>query len=321
MAAGDSGATEERSAFVFAPDPVLTITIEPRPDGGPELHVHAGGQGCWIGRMAMTLGLAVRLCGPFGGETGGILTDLIAGEGIDVRGVPVAGPNGSYIHDRRGGTREVIVEIDPIGLSRHEADDLYGTALGEGMSSSVAVLAGSRSENVVPVEVYTRLVGDLRELGVPVIADLSGATLSAALRGGLTVLKVSHTELVEDGFAASADVGSLGTAMERLHAEGAETVVVSRAGDPALALVGGELWEVPPPPLRPADHRGAGDSMTAGIAVAVASGACMRDALKLGAAAGALNVTRRGLGSGQREVITKLADTVVVRPAAGWSRR
>ncbi|WP_027501331.1 PfkB family carbohydrate kinase [Rhodococcus sp. UNC363MFTsu5.1] len=313
MAAGEEGQGEERPVFVFAPDPLLTITIESRPDGGAELHVHAGGQGFWIGRMALILGFAVRLCGPFGGETGAILADLIAREGIGVCGVPVAGQNGAYIHDRRGGTRVVVTEIDPTGLSRHEADDLYGTALGEGMSSNVAVLAGSRSGSVVPDEVYTRLVGDLRALGIPVIADLSGATLSAALRGGLTVLKVSHEDLIEGGFAASGDIGSLAAAMERLSDEGAETVVVSRAGDAALALTGGQLWEVAPPPLRTVDHRGAGDSMTAGIAVALAAGADMRDALTLGAAAGALNVTRRGLGSGQREVITRFAATVEVR--------
>jgi 1-phosphofructokinase len=42
----------------------------------------------------------------------------------------------------------------------------------------------------------------------------------------------------------------------------------------------------------------------------------MTECLKLGAAAGALNVTRHGLGSGRREAIAKLAGAVEVRPVS-----
>jgi 1-phosphofructokinase len=54
--------------------------------------------------------------------------------------------------------------------------------------------------------------------------------------------------------------------------------------------------------------------MTAGLAVGVARGDGLSAAARLGAAAGALNVTRRGLGTGEREEIERLATHVVVRP-------
>lgn len=50
--------------------------------------------------------------------------------------------------------------------------------------------------------------------------------------------------------------------------------------------------------------------MTAGIAVALGRGEPVLDAVRLGAAAGALNVTRRGLGTGRRTEIERFAAQV-----------
>jgi pfkB family carbohydrate kinase. len=53
--------------------------------------------------------------------------------------------------------------------------------------------------------------------------------------------------------------------------------------------------------------------MTAGIAVALARGQTFEQALRVGAAAGALNVTRRGLATGHEEAVTELVERVVLR--------
>lgn len=302
------------SAFVFAPSPLLTVTVECAPDGSDELHVHAGGQGFWIARMAATLAADVVLCGVFGGETGRILRHLLEYEGIEVRGIETTGANGGYVHDRRGGERVALARVDPTVLTRHEVDDLFALSLESGLRSDVAVLGGPHSGTTVPAEVYGRLACDLGAMGVPVVADLSGPELTAALTGNPAVLKVAHDDLIEDGRAESDDVDVLIEAMHALIDEGARNVVLSRAGDPALALLDGELWEVISPPLKIVDHRGAGDSMTAGIATAVARGESLVDAVRLGAAAGAMNITRRGLATGRRELAARLADVVEVRP-------
>lgn len=295
--------------FVFTPDPLLTVTVEATPDGD-EIHLHAGGQGFWVAKMACSLGAVVTLGGPFGGESGAVIRHLIADSGLQVAEVPVAGSNGAYVHDRRGGERTELAAMRPGTLSRHDVDDFYGTALTGALDSDVTVLAGPGpwEPAILAPDVYRRLAEDLRSNGRTVVADLSGDTLRAALEGGLDVLKVSHEELGRDGWATPGDAASLLTAMNELTKAGADNVVVSRAGDPALALLEGRLLSVSGPKLDVVDHRGAGDSMTAGIAAGVACGLSLMDAVRLGAAAGALNVTRHGLASGDRAAVERLAE-------------
>ena len=54
--------------------------------------------------------------------------------------------------------------------------------------------------------------------------------------------------------------------------------------------------------------------MFAAIGVGLARGLTMVEALRLGMAAGALNATRHGLGSGTRHEIEQLAAHVAVEP-------
>lgn len=311
---GSVAAPPAPTACVFAPSPLLTITIENDASDAPEVHLHAGGQGFWIARMLVVLGLETCLCAPLGGEVGQVLKSLITAEGVDVRVGASTRLNGAYVHDRRGGERAAVAEMPPTVLSRHEVDDLYSAALGTGMAAGVSVLGGPATPDVIPTDTYRRLAADLRAVDQIVVADLSGDALTAALQGGVTVLKVSHEDLIEDGRAAGDDVATLTAAMQELAREGAAHVVLSRGADSTLALVDGELVEVLGPQMQRVDHHGAGDSMTAGIAAALARGASMTTALGLGAAAGTANVTRRGLATGQRQVVEQLADRITIGP-------
>jgi 1-phosphofructokinase len=205
----------------------------------------------------------------------------------------------------------------PPALARHQLDELYNIALLEGLESGAAVLAGPDGERVLPPDTYRRLASDLVGGGVPVIADLSGEYLAAAAAGRATVLKVSHEDLITDGRARSDDPAELMRAMEGLARAGAQTVIVSRAAEPALVLADGRFTELCTPTFERADHRGAGDAMTAGLAAGVARGAGLEQALRLGAAAGALNSTRHGLATGGRAQIERLARRIEARPAPG----
>lgn len=295
---------------VFAPAPLLTVTIEtPSADRGDgEVHLHPGGQGYWIARMLTRLDIDVVLCGALGGETGPILRRLMADAGIRVVGID-DGSNGAYVHDRRTGERVEVASMPAATLSRHGVDDLYGTTVVEALRADVTVLSGPEpGADVLPDDVYQRLTHDIRANGGRVVADLSGGRLDAVLEGGVDVLKVSEEELERDGRLERA--GSVEAAMRELVDAGAEHVIVSHGDERASALFDGALVRAIAPVFEPAETRGAGDSLTAAVAAGLARGGSLTDALRLGSAAGALNVTRRGLGSGGRDQIERLAERV-----------
>jgi 1-phosphofructokinase len=298
-------------AAVFCPTPFVTVTVEDL-SGSPDIHIHAGGQGVWVGRMLRELGVSPVLCLPSGGETGRLLGPLLEAESLAVRMVQSAGQTAAYVHDRTGGERHVIAATDPPPLGRHEADELYTAVLEVAARADVCVLCGPASERVLPEDTYRRLPADLRAIGTPTVADLSGRALRDGLSAGLDVLKVSHEEVLADGWAQDGSVRGLCTGMERLHEAGARSVVVSRAQEPTLALLEGRVLSVRSPVMQRVDHRGAGDSMTAGLAAGVARALPWADALRLAAAAGALNVTRHGLATGERSAIDALAERVEV---------
>jgi 1-phosphofructokinase len=304
--------TERARVAVFDPTPVLTIVVE-SVNGTPDVHLHAGGQGVWVARMLLELGVDAVLCAPIGGETGVVLSGLARDEGIELASVDSPGACGAYINDRRSGKREEWVAMPPAPLGRHVLDELYGLFLGESTGASAAVLTGPREAGALPADTYRRLAGDCRELGAAVVADLAGEALTAALAGGLTLLKVSEEELRAHGRlgddAAAEDVVA---AAWRLRDDGADHVVISRGGEAAIAVLDGQLHWAHGPQLSPADHRGAGDSMTAGITAGIARRRPLTDAVRLGVAAGAVTVSRHGLATGDRRSIERLISAVLL---------
>jgi 1-phosphofructokinase len=312
-----AGSTIGGRVAVFTPSPLLTVTIESGADR-PEVHLHAGGQGFWVARLAATLGAEVVLCSSLGGEPGRVLRGLIEGERLILRAADAGTPNGVYVHERRTGERVEIVSVDSRPLARHASDELYGIALGAGLDADLTLVTGCQPPDLVDADLYRRLVRDLRNNGKLAIADLTGPALRATLEGGVDLLRLSDEELVSEHWAASGADADIIAGAHRLHEAGARYVVVSRGSAPAI-LIDGETGpaeiDLVGPRFEALDRRGTGDSMFAATGVGLARGMTMIDALRLGMAAGALNATRRGLGTGTREEIERLATHVRISPA------
>jgi 1-phosphofructokinase len=303
-------ARAEPACVVLGPLLFLTVTIELEADRS-RVHLHPGGQGFWIARMIRQLGGDPRLVAPIGGEAGDVVAAVMPGWEIGLEAVPTAATTPTQIHDRRSGEREELVGIDVPELDRHEADDLYGAALKAALAADGVVVTAA-PDSVLPDDAYGRFVHDVNAQGIPVFADVHGPALDAIFDAGtLDVLKVSEEDLQQDGWEIDGERDAVDAARQ-LVGRGAGLVVVSRGGDPAIAAVGDRVVRVHPPTLAEVDHAGAGDSMTAGMSIGRLVGLDPLDAVRLGAAAGAGNVIRRGLGSGSSELIAELARLVEI---------
>ncbi len=305
---------------VFAPSPLLTITIE----GGSareEIHLHAGGQGFWVARMAALLGARVELCCALGGESGAVLSGLVEREHVELLAVECTAANGVYVHMRREGARSELARTHCSGLSRHESDELYGVTFSAALDSGLALLTGTDPPAILEHDIYRRLAGDLRSNGVRVIADLTGEQLDHALQGGVDLLKISEAELLDGGLARSPRTSDLTDALLALHDAGARTVLLSRAEQPSLVLEGEHrrFLQLKAPRVEALEPHGAGDSMFAALGASLAVEWDLELALRTATAAGCLNATRHGLGTGTRQEIEQLRRHVEIEPlgAAG----
>lgn len=306
------------SIGVVSPSLIVTVTIEAK-DGnqGDEVHLHPGGQGFWIARMIEHLGETPVLCAPVGGEVGSALTSLMPSN-LDLWPVETHGESPIYIHDRRSGERVTVAETSMPLLSRHEQDDFFSRALEVAMATELLVVTGRYFGGGIPVDFFTRLAADLSALEVPIVADVHGEELDALLEGGsVHLLKLSQDDLIEDERIEGTDLTGIGEAVDTIRAQGARNVIVSGAEGATLACLGDSWYRVEQPALQVADHRGSGDSMTAALAVAIVRGMDEVEMLSLGAAAGAANAVRHGLGNADRDLIVQLAGRIEVEKIRG----
>jgi 1-phosphofructokinase len=300
---------------VFGPNPMLSVTVEAlTAEGGDDIHLHAAGQGVWVARMAAELGVAANLCGFIGGETGTVLRPLLEQLRIGLSLVETSEASGCYLHDRRSGERVPVAQSAAMPASRHEVDDLFSATVAAALDADVLAVCGPYPDAALPLETYGKLVADVRANGTPSLVDLSPPRLDSALEGKPELVKINDWQLASFVSAPVDGDARLRAAAERLLEGGAETAIVTRAEEPAMVLRGGDAWTLVPPRFERGAREGCGDAMMGALAACMAQGRDWEETLRIGAAAGAANFLRSGLGSADRRTVEKLAQRVELRP-------
>ena len=270
------------------------MAIEPRGGEGDEIHLHAGGQGVWVARMAGELGADPVLCGFAGGETGALLIGLLAALPGERRLVATAGASGCYVTDRREGERKLVSRALSPPPSRHELDDLFSTTVAAALESDVLVVCNPFPADALPLELYRDLVADVRAAGKPVLVDLSTPRLDSALAGGPELVKLNDWELAE--YVCGPVDSSRAAGRRRAPARAGARWWSLAAGTRRSCCTRGRGLELAPPRFTDGSREGCGDSMMGALAAALGGGHGLREDLQLGAAAGAANFLRHGLG-------------------------
>ncbi|HEY7961830.1 MAG TPA: PfkB family carbohydrate kinase [Solirubrobacteraceae bacterium] len=299
---------------IFAPHPLLTVTLEVEGADRQSIHFHAGGQGVWVARMVACLGAEPVLCGFGGGETGELLAPLVRqaiGDG-ELRIVPTASASGCYVTDRRSGRRELLAMKLSDPPSRHELDELFSQTCAQAIACGWLVVTNPMPAEALPLEVWGDLVADARAGGAKTLVDLSSPRLDSALQSEPDLVKINDWELAEFVRGPVSSRERMQAGVQRLHERGARSVIVTRGELPALMFHAGRFTQLTPPRFEHGFREGCGDSMMGALAAAWARGEEFERAAALGAAAGAANFLRRGLGHASREVVDQLVEGVVL---------
>jgi 1-phosphofructokinase len=305
---------ESSAVTVFGPHPLLAITIERRGEDQDDVHLHPAGQGVWVARMAAELQAHPIMCGFIGGETGKLLRPLLHELEGESRLVNTAAACGCYVIDRRSGERDMLANAWSEAPSRHEMDDLFSVTVAAALASKVLVLCGPVPPESVPVEIFGSLIADVRAGGTRTIVDLSPPRLNSALEGGPDFVKLNDWQLAEFLNGPATEPEQIREGARLVLEAGAGCVMVTRGGDPALVMTRDRAWELIPPRFGRGAPEGSGDSMVGALAATLARGMDMEEVLRWGAAAGAANFLRHGLGTGARDIVTELYPRVELRP-------
>jgi 1-phosphofructokinase family hexose kinase len=274
--------------------------------------IDPAGKGINVSRMLRRLGEATLALGFAAGATGELLKQGLDREGIPHELVPVAGltrinvtlltgPEGSATHLHGPGA----------GVSAEDVRRLLDRISERLPRAGFLVLSGSFPPGMDP-DAVADLIALTRRHRVRTMVDAEGAVLSAAVGAGADVLKPNVLEAAEYLNRPLSSVADAAAAARELVARGAGAAVLTMRGEGAVASSAGRAWHVRAPKEEVVRAIGAGDSFAAGLAVGLARGADLPEALRLAAAAGTATALHPGSGLGTPEEVRRLSEQTEV---------
>jgi ribokinase len=260
---------------------------------GEDLVTAGGGKGANQAVAASRLGAQTTLIGRVGeDEFGPKLCAALQEDGVDTRFVAA---------DPDAPTGAALILLEPSGRNRIVV--MGGANLRVGDDEVAAARALLAKSDVVlmqletPIPVVAAMARAAREQGVTSILDAGAATheaMEAGLPALIDVLSPNESEAATLTGIEVRDLPDARRAAAALRAAGARDVVM-KLGERGAYWLGGESeTHVPAFPVVPIDTTAAGDAFTTCLAVGIAEGLSMSDAIRRANAAGALACLKLG---------------------------
>ena len=286
----------------------------------------AGGKGVNVARALRALGQPVIATGVAGGPTGTRIVEHLTEEGIlnDFARIREESRTSIAVVDPTSGEQTEINEHGP-QVSELELELFIDKLLYLAKGAGVCVFAGSLPRGV-DVQLYGRLIEEMKRLDVMTVLDSDGEPLRIATREGPDV--VSPNELEAEGLVGHefSDEEDRRTAVREMVELGARKAIMTLP-DGCLAMLGegGErrLYRATLDPLEPVSTVGSGDAFLAGYVAAFYRGRDLQECLRFAVACGAESTQHFGAGVLEQREVERLAPEVRVEeleaPAVGVS--
>ena len=258
---------------------------------GDQFYTAPGGKGANQAVAAARLGADVRMVGRIGSDMfGPMLLEDLHGQGVNVRGVATDTEHSSGV---------AVILLDDSRQNHIVA--VYGANMEcdeDQLRATESALEGADSlllQMEVPFPISLAAARSAKERGVRVVWDPAPAgDVSSDAFSALDILTPNQAEAEALTGIEVTDVGSARVAAESLRQLGVPVVVVKLGERGAYYASDNGSGHVAPYHVEVVDTVAAGDAFGGALAVALAEGAKLEDAVRFGSAAGALAVTRPG---------------------------
>jgi 6-phosphofructokinase 2 len=288
------------SIVTFTINPAVDVFLEvPRLVPGHKLRCLAplyepGGGGVNVSRAIRRLGGTSVALFPAGGSPGDQLVTMLEREDIPVNVVRVAQPTREDVNvvERATGSEYRFIVPGP-ELSYEEWHHCLRALRSIQPVPDIVVASGSLPP-AVPIDFYRRVAEIATEAGFRLIVDTSGEPLRYAATAGTFLLKPNVGELASIAGGAISESIVEGAARAIVSTGRSQIVVISMGGGGAMLADARGVKQIAAPIVPIASRVGAGDSMVAGIAISLARGWDIDDAVQFGVAAGSAAVMAPG---------------------------
>lgn len=259
---------------------------------GSDFDICLGGKGANQAVAAARLGAAARLIACVGDDDGGRQAlAAFADDGLDASGV---------VTDANAHTGSALIFVDAAG------ENCIGVSPGANarltpahIDSHAAALAAAQSlllQLETPAETVLRAATTARAAGCRVILN------PAPLRGPLADALLAEVDVITPNAHEAADLAGVTIttpedaerAAQALRDRGPGIVVITLGEQGALALTDAGAEHVAAPVVDAIDTVGAGDTFNGALAVALARGDSLSDALRFAVTAASLSTLKRG---------------------------
>lgn len=268
-----------------------------------------GGGGLNVSRAIRKMGGDSVALWTRGGHIGNHLGRLLGDEGIVSQPIPIQGmTRENWIVYEQSGDRQFRFCMPGPELSASEVEACLDAVAGVDPPPRILVLSGSLPEGVEP-DLYARFARAAPK-DCRVILDTSREPLQRSLCERLFLIKPNIRELGQLlGREVESDEQIEAGSRELIEAGKTQAVVTSLGSGGAVLVTADDFRHVRSPTVPIRSKVGAGDSMVAGIALALARGNTLEEAVCYGVAAGAAAVMTPGTELCRGEDVERLFET------------
>ena len=174
------------------------------------------------------------------------------------------------------------------------------------ISKATCVLIGGSVPQGISPTIYTELVEEARQAGLPVVFDASGPGLKAGLEGRPTIVKPNIDEISDLAGRKVTTVDEAYHAAKELKTRYGSDFIVTLGHEGALAILANQSYFIPVLKIPVVSSAGAGDGVLAGVSAALATGKTIEEGLCQGFAAAAAVCLTLATADCRREDVNRL---------------